>query len=311
MDLQEILAGVYGPGVEISGLHRDSGGASRVTSAFEAVTRAGERHRLILRQSTPGLAAASSPLPQEAALMRAAKTAGAPVPEVIAGGDDFIVMSRIEGETIPRKILRSDALTAVRPQLAGRCGEILAAIHRIPPGTVPTLGGDDQLDTWAEVLDRLGEPHPALELALRKLSLNRPARSRTTVVHGDFRNGNLIIGPDGIRAVLDWELAHLGDPMEDLGWLCGKSWRFGSPLPVGGFGPYEQLISAYEQASGHPVDRAALHWWEMFGVLKWGVICVMQAQRHLSGAERSVELAALGRRVAETEWDLLQMLPEA
>jgi aminoglycoside phosphotransferase (APT) family kinase protein len=311
MDLQEILAEVYGPGVEISDLRRDSGGASRLTSAFVAVTGEGERHPLILRQSTPGQAAASCPLPQEAALMRAAKAAGAPVPQVIADGADFIVMSRIEGETIPRRILRSDALAAIRPELAGQCGEILAAIHRIPPEAVPALNGDDQLDAWAGILDLLGEPHPALELALRRLSLDRPGRSRTTVVHGDFRNGNLIIGPAGIRAVLDWELAHLGDPLEDLGWLCGKSWRFGSPLPVGGFGPYEQLISAYEQASGHPVDRAALHWWEMFGVLKWGIICVMQAQRHLSGAERSVELAALGRRVAETEWDLLRMLPEA
>jgi aminoglycoside phosphotransferase (APT) family kinase protein len=128
-------------------------------------------------------------------------------------------------------------------------------------------------------------------------------------VHGDFRNGNLIVGPDGIRAVLDWELAHLGDPLEDLGWLCVKAWRFGSPLPVGGFGTYDDLIQAYEKASGAAVDRAALRWWEMFGVFKWAVICVLQAQRHLTGGQRSVELAALGRRVAENEWDLLQMLP--
>ncbi|MEO5874848.1 MAG: phosphotransferase family protein [Streptosporangiaceae bacterium] len=309
MDLREVLAGVYGADAEIGELRRDSGGASRVTSAFDVVTGEGERHRLILRQTTPGAAEASSPLPQEAALMRAAKAAGAPTPEVVACGDDFIVMARIDGETIPRKILRSQELAAVRPELAGQCGEILAAIHRIPPEAVPTLGADDQLASWAAVLDLVGEPHPALELAFRRLSLERPDRGLTTVVHGDFRNGNLIVGPDGVRAVLDWELAHLGDPMEDLGWLCGKSWRFGSSLPVGGFGRYEQLVSAYEQAAGRTVDRAALQWWEMFGVLRWGVICIMQAQRHLGGAERSVELAALGRRVAETEWDLLQMLP--
>jgi aminoglycoside phosphotransferase (APT) family kinase protein len=128
------------------------------------------------------------------------------------------------------------------------------------------------------------------------------------VVHGDFRNGNLIVGRDGIRAVLDWELAHLGDPMEDLGWLCVKSWRFGQPLPVGGFGAYAQLLDAYERASGRPVDRVALRWWETLGTLKWGIMCIMQAATHTSGAVRSVELAAIGRRVCEQEWDLLALV---
>jgi aminoglycoside phosphotransferase (APT) family kinase protein len=129
------------------------------------------------------------------------------------------------------------------------------------------------------------------------------------VVHGDFRNGNLIIGPEGIRAVLDWELAHLGDPLEDLGWLCVKAWRFGSPLPVGGFGTIDQLIAAYEGAGGRPVDAGALHWWQVLGTLRWGIICIVQALTHTSGALRSVELAAIGRRVCEVEWDLLELLP--
>jgi aminoglycoside phosphotransferase (APT) family kinase protein len=124
-------------------------------------------------------------------------------------------------------------------------------------------------------------------------------------VHGDFRNGNLIVGPEGVRSVLDWELTHIGDPIEDLGWLCANAWRFGGELPVGGFGTYDDLIAGYESASGETVDRAALNWWEAAANLSWGVICIAQANTHRSGAVRSVELAAIGRRVCETEWDLL------
>ncbi|MEO3782259.1 phosphotransferase family protein [Actinocorallia sp. B10E7] len=308
------LAEAYGPGVRVEGLRRDSGGASRLTSVFEAVTEAGERHRLVLRLATPGASEASSPLSREAALMRAARAAGAPVPEVIAAGDgssgepEYIVMPFVEGETIPRRVLRAPELAGAREGLAAECGRILAAIHRIPPEAVPDLPDEDQLEAWARILDGLGTPYPALELALRRLSLDRPDAVRRVVVHGDFRNGNLMIGPDGVRAVLDWELSHLGDPLEDLGWLCAKAWRFGSPLPVGGFGEYEQLVTAYEEASGTAVDRDAVRWWELFGVFRWGVICALQTHRHLTGGERSVELAALGRRVAENEWDLLQAL---
>ena len=132
-------------------------------------------------------------------------------------------------------------------------------------------------------------------------------------MHGDFRNGNLVVGPDGLRAVLDWELAHLGDPLEDLGWLCVKSWRFGvTDQRVGGFGDVDALSAGYLDAGGEPVDAARLAWWEAFGTLKWGVICEVQAQTHLQGLVRSVELATLGRRIAEMEWDLLDLLePDA
>jgi len=128
-------------------------------------------------------------------------------------------------------------------------------------------------------------------------------------VHGDFRNGNLVVGPDGLRAVLDWELAHLGDPVEDLAWLCLRAWRFGAALPVGGFGRREELLAAYEAAGGRPVDPRALLWWEVLGTLRWGVICIMQTTAHRAGLSRSVELAAIGRRVCETEHDLLRLLP--
>jgi aminoglycoside phosphotransferase (APT) family kinase protein len=236
------------------------------------------------------------------------------VPSVLDASDDvdvlgssFLVMEAVAGETIPRKILREPAYADARPRLARQCGEILRQLHAIPPDEISGLEHLDQVAQFRQVLDGVGQPHPVFELAFRWLETNRPASTRRAVVHGDFRNGNLIIGPDGVRAVLDWELAHVGDPLEDLGWLCVKSWRFGIDLPVGGFGTYDELIEGY----GGDVDRDALRWWEVLGTLKWGVMCIMQAITHTSGVVRSVELAAIGRRVCEVEWDLLETLPKA
>ncbi|MFG1946938.1 phosphotransferase family protein [Nonomuraea sp. NPDC048826] len=308
-DVETVVRAAFGDGAVVEGRVRLPGGASRETWALDVVTPGGVRHPLILRSGSEG--ALGTGLAAEARLMRAAREAGVPAPGVLAEGDAYVLMERIEGETIPRRILRDDAYKAALPRLAGQCGEALAAIHRMPLSALPQpQGDDDPLDQYRAALDAVEEPHPVFELALRRLAAARPRSVRRTVVHGDFRNGNLIIGPEGVRAVLDWELAHAGDPLEDLGWLCVKAWRFGSPLPVGGFGRYDDLVTAYEKASGHPVDREALRWWETFGVLKWGVICAVQARRHLSGESRSVELAAIGRRVCENEWDLLAMLEE-
>jgi aminoglycoside phosphotransferase (APT) family kinase protein len=179
----------------------------------------------------------------------------------------------------------------------------------VPVDSVPGLVvEDDPVATWRAMLDGFGQPHPTFELALRWLEERRPPPAATALVHGDFRHGNLIVGPDGVRAVIDWELAHLGDPMEDLGWLCVKAWRFGVDRPVGGFGDYEELFASYQEASGRPVDPDVVRWWEVMGTLKWGIMCIAQAFTHLSGTVRSVELAAIGRRVCENEWDLLGMI---
>jgi aminoglycoside phosphotransferase (APT) family kinase protein len=165
---------------------------------------------------------------------------------------------------------------------------------------------------YRTLLDTFGEPHPAFELGLRWLAERAPDSPREpTLVHGDFRNGNFIVGPEGLRAVLDWELAHVGDPIEDLGWLCVKSWRFGvADKLVGGFGDVPQLLDAYARTSGREVTEDELRYWVAFGTVKWGVMCIVQAFTHLGGMQRSVELATIGRRVAEMEWDLLGILDE-
>ncbi|MEY2422562.1 MAG: hypothetical protein QOI95_2629 [Acidimicrobiaceae bacterium] len=296
---------------KVENLTRLSGGASRETWAFDV-----DGTPLILQRERAGAMRTGGGMRSEALVLRAAAQAGVPVAELIASGDadspvgaPFTVTRRLEGETIARKILRDDEWASVRPKLAAQCGEALAAIHRIPLDAAPELEHQDQVTQFRDVLDALGEPHPAFELGFRWLERNRPPSSQVAVVHGDFRHGNFIVGPEGLKAVLDWELAHLGDPMEDLGWLCVKAWRFGARPPVGGFGEYDELFNAYSAAAGVDVDPEAVHWWEVLGTLKWGVMCIMQASTHLNGFSRSVELAAIGRRVCENEHDLLALLP--
>jgi len=253
----------------------------------------------------------------EAKLLKAAAVAGVPVARLRYDGterdDDvrpFIISDAVAGETIARKILRDEEWAPVRPKLAAQCGEALAAIHRIPLDAARELEHQEPIAQYRGVLDMFDEPHPAFELGFRWLEANRPPSTRVSVVHGDFRHGNFIVNSSGLAAVLDWEIAHLGDPMEDLGWLCVKAWRFGAPKPVGGFGDYEDLFAAYGAASGIEVDPEAVHWWEVLGTLKWGVICIMQAQTFLRGVP-NVELASLGRRTAEMEWELLELMEES
>ncbi len=291
-------------GGSIDDLRRLSGGASRETWSFRR-----QGVPLILRRDPPGVP--SKGMTMEADLFRAAAAAGVPVPDLIDADDDpeilgsaFLVTAHVEGETIPRKILRDPEFADARPKLARQCGEILARLHTIDPATVPGLEEADQVAQFRAVLDGVGHAHPAFELAFRWLESHRPSSQGRAIVHGDFRNGNLIVGPDGVMAVLDWELAHVGDPLEDLGWLCVKAWRFGVDRPVGGFGTYDDLIAGYGD-----VDVDDLRWWEVLGNLKWGIMCIVQTSAHTRGAVRSVELAAIGRRVCEVEWDLLEMMP--
>jgi aminoglycoside phosphotransferase (APT) family kinase protein len=301
-------------GTEVTGLERLSGGASRETWSFDAGGRS-----LILQRQRPGAGAATVDMGTEVSLLRAAAAAGVPVPAVVADATDgaalgapAFVVERVAGETIARKLLRDDEYAAARPRLAAQCGRTLAAIHRIDAGSVPGLSASDPVQSMRDVLDGIGEPHPALELGLRWLDTNRPAPTTDApaVVHGDFRTGNLIVSADGLAAVLDWELAHLGDPLEDLGWFCVRAWRFGNvDHPAGGFGTRDELWAAYEEAGGAPVDPATARWWELYGTLRWGVICVVQAASHRLGLARSMELAAIGRRTCENEHDVLALLP--
>jgi aminoglycoside phosphotransferase (APT) family kinase protein len=321
------LGARLGDGVAVERLRRLTAGAANETWRFDAAGSAG-RIDCVLRRApyvadtepaseAPAEDATNLGKSGEARVQAAARDAGVAAAEVLFVlseadrlGDGY-VMAALEGETLPRRILRDDAYVELRPRLAGLCGETLARLHAVPVDDVPELNlstARTQIDRYGELYRGFDQPVPIFDLAFRWLADRCVEPARTAVVHGDFRNGNLMVGPEGIRAVMDWELAHLGDPMEDLGWLCVTSWRFGEiERPVGGFGVREDLFSGYAAAGG-AVDPGRVHYWELFGTLKWGVMCMMMTRAHLAGMARSVERAAIGRRVSETELDLVELL---
>jgi aminoglycoside phosphotransferase (APT) family kinase protein len=306
--------GLDGGGLEIRPI---PGGASRETWLVES-----GGGQWVLRRDPKG-SVSLVPIEQEFGLIELAGAAGAPVPAPLAlepdggrFGSSGMLMSFVAGTSVAPRILRKPEFEEARTRLPGQLGEALARIHAIDPtgldGLLPA-GAEDpavaQIEEWERQLDEIGEPLPAVELGLRWLRTNSPEPAEPRLVHGDFRLGNFIVGEDGLAAVIDWELAHLGDPAEDIGWLCIRSWRFGNDdRPVAGVGELDEFVSAYESAGGVPVDRDRVRYWEAFGNVKWAIICARQAHDHLAGVRRSHELASLGRRICEPEWDMLQLI---
>jgi aminoglycoside phosphotransferase (APT) family kinase protein len=303
----------------ISGLMRLSGGATQEIWRFDLATTVGS-HPLIMRRAPPSdsRSQVAGGLKFEAQLMAAAQAAGVSVPEVLYvlapedGLGHGFIMEFVAGETLGGRIVKAASLAGARETLAHSCGQILAHIHSIDPSRFPSLAHQtpaDLIEQWHAAYRGHSVRRPVFDLAFHELSASCPPPPvNARLVHGDFRNGNLIIGPEGVRAVLDWELAHIGDPMEDLGWLCVNSWRFGRiEKPVGGFGEYADLYAGYESAGGSPVNREMATWWEMFGTLRWGVMCAgsLAAFRSVDG---TVERAMIARRTSETEIDLLRLM---
>ena len=290
---------------DVTDLERLTGGASRQT--WTAVVGG---HRVIAQRQQ---AESERDMFVEASLLRAAESADVAAPRVLdcvtaPDGVVTLITGFVAGETIARRILRDDEFATARDRLVGDLGRAMARTHRIPVADVPGLEPIDELGLYREHLDELGEPHPTFELALRWLAEHRDETTERCVVHGDFRLGNVIVDADGLAAVIDWELASLGSPLQDLGWVCVPAWRFGSRLPAAGVGTREQLLDAYNDEAGTAYTLDDLRWWEVYGILRWGVMCITQASRHLSGSTRSHELAAIGRRVCENEHDLFLAL---
>lgn len=304
----------------VEGLRMLSGGASKEMWAFDLVSDDGAAMPLVLRRQPAGRRFSAQGLPSvaaEAALVRLADGVGVPVPAVAfelppgsPAGDGY-AMARIAGETVGGRVLKLPELAEARAGMARQCGEILARLHRATGYEDLNLrqsGARDELAALEERHRATGHDRPVFELALRWLEDNLPVEQTRVLLHGDFRNGNLVVGPEGIRAVLDWELAHLGPPVYDLAWLCVTSWRFQRPeLPVGGFGTRGDLIAGYQSGGGAPIDRAELHAWEVFQTMNWGVMCAGVAEAFVEGS-RSIEAGVIARRASETEFDLLRLL---
>lgn len=308
----------YGNTAEIENVSVATLGGSSRTILFDLVTDTG-REALVSRQETYTLD--QSPfLPPELQfrLLELAFREGVPVPEPRFEFEEHEglgrghVMRRVAGETLPKRLLTDPAFANARAGFVAEAARILARLHAVDPAHAAFLehtpDSRDPLTAQLERYDYYGEPHPALDFAFRWLEQRRPAARQRCLVHGDFRVGNMIMDETGIKAVLDWECAHLGDPMADLGWLCARSWRFGfNDQAVGGIGQRAELFAAYEAAGGSPVDPAAVRWWEIFGLLRWAMLNVMQVHGHLSG-RRSPVFAACGRNTALIEYDLLMTI---
>jgi Predicted aminoglycoside phosphotransferase len=317
--LEALAPKLGGAGATVSDLQRLSGGASMETWAF-AVDGPRGREEMVLRRRTAPMDPSESrsvTLAMEAALISLAGERGAPVAPLVhlAAPEDGLgeahITRRVAGETLGRKIVSDPRFEAIRPTLAGQCGEILAKIHAAPPPSgLKTVDALQDLARYEEVYRQSGAERPILELAIQHLKKHRPPPIEPVLLHGDFRNGNLMIDPEkGVAAVLDWELSHCGDPAEDLGWICVNSWRFGrADRPVGGFGDYEQLLKGYARAGGREIPLSRVLYWQALGSLKWGVMCLLMYGSYASGTEKSVERPMIGRRVSETEIDLVTLL---
>ena len=323
--LRGCIEELFGAGTRLSRATLLGGGASMEAWAVDAETSRGPVPLLVRRAAGGRIYRDALSLSQEFRLLEAAWEAGVRVPRPYrhfpdVGGREAFAMERLPGETVGRRIVQRPELEAARGSLPGQMAEQLARIHSLDPSRLEFLPGARDaeplrrsLDVLQGQLDEVGEPHPAIELALLRLrrDLPRGAGAPRAVCHGDFRIGNLMVGEAGLTGVLDWEFAHVGDPREDLAWPMVRAWRFGrEQLRLGGIARPDGFLERYAQLTGLRTTQEELRVFELLGNVRWAIGALTQARRHLSGEERSVELAILGRLAAEVEHELLSLLAE-
>lgn len=304
-----------------------SGGAIQENWKLDAEVTGGAHAgslALVLRTDAPSGVSVSHPRAHEFALLMAAYAAGATVPQPLALdetgtvlGKPFYLMRRAAGTANPRALSRDKALDPHRPDLTAAIGRELARIHSIAPPRDdldflpqdPRPPVERRLDEFRAQLDALPQAYPALEWAIRWLEMNAPASAATVLGHGDFRCGNIMADGAQVTAVLDWEFAGWSDPMEDVGWICARCWRFGvDDRIVGGIGDLADFRRGYEAEAGHGLDWDQVGFWEVLATVRWAIIALHQGERHLSGEEMSMELALTGRKAVEMEFDVLTQI---
>ena len=292
-------------GSPVASMHLLPGGASKEAWAVES-----DNERLLVRRAGGGVIHEGTlSLESEFRVLEAAVEAGVKAPRPVAylgelGGREAFAMEFVDGETIGRRIVR-DPPAGLETQLA----EELAKIHAIPPERLPFLHSGDVVERFVHELDSVGDPHPAIEYGLWWLRENRPDPLPDVVSHGDFRIGNVAVSDRGLECILDWEFAHLSDPREDVGWPLVRAWRFGADdRHLGGVGEVEPYLDRYAELTGREISEEELTWWEILGNVKWATGCLTQCRRHLTGLDRSVEYAVLGRMAAEMEYELLDLI---
>jgi aminoglycoside phosphotransferase (APT) family kinase protein len=307
--LQPALSELFGRDVQISEPVLLAGGASKEAWAVDA-----DGERLLVRRAAASVIHRHTlSLRDELAVLEAAHEAGVKAPRPygyipdLAGREAF-VMERLEGETIGRRIVQKEELAQAREALPVQMAEELAKIHAIPAERVAFLP-PSRPEQMTDELEEIDEPHAAIELGLLWLRENRPAGRPLVFTHGDYRIGNLVVGDGGLVGVLDWEFAHLDDPVRDLAFSLVRAWRFGVPEKrLGGIGDVGPYLERYNELTGLDVRPAELDYWELAGNVGWAIGCLTQMQRHLTGQDRSVELAILGRLGVEVEYEIVNLL---
>ncbi len=311
--------------VLLSGLALLGGGAIQQNWAFDAQIIGGPMAgtlAAVLRADAPTRIAMSHGRAQEFALLKAAFHAGVLVPEPLwlSGaeviGRPFFIMRRVNGTAAGHRLVRDAQLGGDRTRLAENLGEALARIHSIRPPRrdLAFLEVHDQPPAAALIkrarsyLDQHTTPRPVLEWGLRWLERNQPSQQQRVLCHRDFRTGNYMVDAHGLTGILDWEFAGWSDPLEDIGWFCAKCWRFGNQASeAGGIGQREDFYRGYERVADRPVLREQVAYWEVMAHLNWAIIALQQAARHVSGQERSLNLALTGHIVPELEWEILHL----
>ena len=310
--------------VSVNGIQLLSGGAIQqnweIRVAIDGGARAGA-HTWVLRTDAPATVAFSLPREREFEIIRFANAQGLRAPEPLflcndatVIGRPFFVMEKLPGVAAGHKVVR---LALDRRALACELAQVAARIHAIRPPLadlpfLKTFLARDVIASCRAYLDALDEPHPVLEWGLRWCEQHAPAQEETTFVHRDFRTGNYLVHEGKLSGLLDWEFAALGNPLEDIGWICAKCWCFRHEHHiVGGVADLDDFLAAYEAASGRKVRNDELRYWQVMAHSRWAIIALQQAQRHLSGVEPSIELALTGKIVAELEWEVLQLTEQA
>jgi aminoglycoside phosphotransferase (APT) family kinase protein len=330
--IERSLADETGGVVSVRDLNPLAGGACQDNYRVDLALSGGEspgQHRMVLRSDARRSLPASIDRQQEFQVILAALAAGVKTPAVhwltcvlVREGAYAYFMDWVDGEAIGRRVVRNPELAEARQRLPEQLADALCRIHTVNPGNARHLRFSNlvnpdlppaqaAIESIRRQLDGLLEPRPALELALQWLIENAPPSSERTLVHADFRTGNFMVSPEGLRAVLDWEFSHWGDPFEDLGWLCVRDWRFGQlAKPVGGIARRDTFYAAYQQASGRTVDPKRVHYWEVAGNVRWALGSIYQGERYLSGEEQDIELLGVARRATEMEFEALRLIDQ-
>ena len=321
--LQDKLADLLGREVRVDRFALLAGGASMEAWAVDAQTPQGPMALLLRRGAGGRIYRDALSLEQEHRVLQAAFAGGVTVPQPRGYlgdllGHEAYVMERVQGEAVGRRLVQKPEFAAARKALPAQMAQELARIHALDPAGLAFLPGAGTpsplrhgLETLTAQLDALGAPYPALELGLLHLRTHLPFEGAQVVCHGDFRVGNFMVGPAGLVAVLDWEFAHLGDPREDLAWPMVRNWRFRvDHLRLGGLAGPEEFLERYHALTGRSFTLREIRPFELLGAVRWAIGALSQAQRHLSGEERSVELAVLGRLAAEYQHEVLVLLDE-